>query len=235
MSIVQAIAASLGVGPTPTQAGITSVSGTSQFNAWGSGITISHEATGDNRYALVEVSTLDYILTDDNAISGITYGGVSMGLVGEIHSSSGAYHMHHSYWGLVAPALGAQDVVVTYANTGNISGFATAMSFAGVNQSTPAGTFASSTSADDSGVASQGVASAAGELVVGTIWQQPGDSTSHATSSTGATILADTWLDSRAWNVVIGTEPGAATTTFGWTLPLSWTVRFLIGVPLKPV
>ena len=89
--------------------------------------------TGSNLALLVIVS-----IRGDKSVSSVTYGGDSLTLA--IASGSGSSDGQRiEIWYLVAPPTGANDVVVTYSSTVNPDGVV-ALSYEGVNQSSPIGT-----------------------------------------------------------------------------------------------
>jgi hypothetical protein len=93
-------------------------------------------------------------------VSSVTFNGVSLSLVGAQDTSDGLARVE--IWKLVAPPTGNHDVVVTLSGTpdGVTAGVIT---FTGVNQTTPLGSFASNQGDSASGSAT--VSSGSNELV----------------------------------------------------------------------
>ena len=197
------------------------IDATSSGTGTTSPITVSHPTgSGTNRLMLVGISGARSSGTV--AVSGVTYGGVALSLVG-----TQAYAAYQKIWiyQLVAPATGTADVVVTFSTAPNGGAVVGVVTFTGVNQSTPLGTFVSAQGT--STTPSVNVSSATGELVFDTVnhyWP--------------LTVGAN---QTQRWNTGSGniygagsTESGAATVTMSWTASGSDT--WAIGaVPIKPV
>jgi len=143
--------------------GSVSIDAVSTGVTTGSSLTISHTTSGTNRLMLVGVSIAKQT-GGAPSVSSITYNGVGLSLVGAQANSDNKGRME--IWRLVAPATGANNVVVTLSAAPDAA-TAGVMTFADVNQSTPLGTFTSATG--DSASASVTVASAANELVFDTM------------------------------------------------------------------
>lgn len=180
-------------------------------------LTFSHTvgAGGVDRLLIVSVSI------DNRTVSGVTYGGVAMTSVGSVQNGAQISHM----WRLIAPATGANNVVVTMSG-GGVDIIAVATSYTGVNQATPLGTPATATGS--SVTASVAVASATGEIVVDSV------SSNLGTLTVGA-------LQTQRGNGVGGdnqggssTEPGDASVTMSWTIGSS-SAWASVGVSIKPV
>jgi hypothetical protein len=133
-------------------------------------------------------------------------------------------------WSLVPPPTGTYDVVITFSAQLTRSATAGVMTFTGVHQTTPLGTFASAKAPTDPGPATVNVSSAANELVFDTV---ACESCTSLTVGSGQT---------QRWNLVVengqtrgagSTEPGAATVTMSWTLGTAdhWAIG---AVPIKP-
>ena len=89
----------------------------------------SHTCTGSSRYLLVGVSMLSLAQT----VSGITYNGVALTFLGSQNSVTGAARTE--MWGLIAPTVGTNTIVVTL--TGAIAWAGNASSYTNVNQAVP--------------------------------------------------------------------------------------------------
>lgn len=107
----------------------------SGYQAASSTFTWSHTCTGANRYLTVGVSMLSVA----QSVSSITYSGVAMTLIGTRSSVSGAARVE--LWGLIAPATGTNDIVVTL--TGAIAWAGNASSYTGIHQDSPIEAFSS--------------------------------------------------------------------------------------------
>jgi hypothetical protein len=94
-------------------------------------LTWSHTVTGTNPYLFVVVG-MDLAAAD--SVTGVTYNGVPMTQLGFLD-----YFIGYEYlYGLVGPATGTNNVVVsTSTDQANVKG--SAVSYTGVNQSTPVG------------------------------------------------------------------------------------------------
>lgn len=91
--------------------------------------TWSHTCSGDDRFLVVGVAMLSLAQT----VSGITYNGVALTLIGVRSSVTGAARVE--LWGLIAPATGANNIVVTL--TGSIAFAGVASSYNNVHQTVP--------------------------------------------------------------------------------------------------
>jgi hypothetical protein len=100
-------------------------------------------------------------VNDDERVSGVTYGGTALTKVGERNNDNDAMVYIYS---LVAPNPGTANVVITFDSALDEGAIAGVMTFTGVDQTTPLGTFASAIG-NDSTPASVNISSAPGELV----------------------------------------------------------------------
>lgn len=180
-------------------------------------LNINHTCTGTDRLLVVGCS----INSGASAsVSGVTYNGVSMTSAGAAPIDGGNTEV--SLWYLVAPATGSNTIAITI--TGTISGIsAGGVSFTGVHQTTPVGTYASATG--NSTTATVNVTSATNEMVVdvcGCFF------TSTLSVGAGQTQR----FNAQAGFVVTGagsTEAGASSVTMSWTLSTSgnWAIAAL--------
>jgi hypothetical protein len=186
-------------------------------------MTISHTTSGSDRLMLVGVS-----INNDNSetVSSVTYNGVPLSLEGSVTQVDDA---RVEIWSLVAPSIGTHDVVITFSTQLWRSATAGVMTFTGVHQTTPLGTFVSN-KALSLGPATVDVSSAANELVFDTVGCE---------QCTSLTVGAG---QTQRWNRVVengstrgagSTEPGAATVTMSWTLGSAndWAIG---AIPIKP-
>ena len=124
-------------------------------------MTVSHTTGSDSdRLMLVAISVN---VNDDERVTTVTYGGTPLTKVGERNNDNDAMVYIYS---LVAPNPGTANVVINFTSALNYGALAGVMTFTGVHQSTPLGTFASAIG-NDSTPASVDISSAPGELVFG--------------------------------------------------------------------
>jgi hypothetical protein len=132
-------------------------------------------------------------------------------------------------WQLLNPPVGAANVVITVSNAKNLAGGA--VSFFGVDQSTPRAALASATG--NSTTASVAVPAAAGDVVLD-VASANGDAIS-LTAAASQTQRYSTGTGTRGGNVRGGSSTRAATgtVTMSWTLGRAkrWAI---LGVALKP-
>ena len=191
-----------------------------------SSLTISHTTSGTNRLMLVGVSIVRES-TGAPTVSSITYNGVGLSLVGAQATSDSEGRIE--IWRLVAPATGANNVVV---NLSAVPQSATVgvMTFTGVHQTTPLGTFAPALGESTS--ASVAVTSAAGELVFDTLVLQKTADVDFVPGA-GQTERWDLFQGPGSANGGGSTEAGAASVTMSWSW--SGTDKWAIGgVSIKP-
>lgn len=181
-------------------------------------ITFSHTVGGNgNRLLVVGVGKRDGVSA--NAVSGLTFGGVSLTKLSEIHN--GTRETGAEIWYLINPSSGAGNIVATM----DVECFfaAGALDLYNVHQTVPFGTPVTLANTLNMAMSSD-VSSAVGELVLD-IAAKKFTATSDGTLTQGAnqtlrcadnTTHAD---DSNNVNIGISTEPGASTTTMSW----SWT------------
>lgn len=148
------------VGPSSAGAGGTNLT---------SPLTWSHTCAGSNRVLIVGINWGPGSLNDSTfAITSVTYNGVAMTLVPS--SLTHTNNINHGFcvmYYLVAPATGANNVVVTWTNSGPNAGDgigAGSLGFTGVNQTTPFSNLA--TAFGNSTATSVAVTSAVGNIVV---------------------------------------------------------------------
>ena len=184
-----------------------------------SSVTLSHTTgTGSNRLMLVGISQKNKL------VSSVTYGGTPLTLVGESITSGNA-RMH--IYRLINPPSGTANVVVNFSAVPDKGAVIGVMTFTGVDQTTPLGTFVSATAKNTT--PSVTVTSAAGELVFDVV-------TIRNTSGTVGAGQTQRWNVDSGDEIQVGaasTEPGAASVTMSWTAGGSqdWAIG---AVPIKP-
>jgi prepilin-type N-terminal cleavage/methylation domain-containing protein len=193
----------------------------------GSSITISHATSGTNRLMLVGVS-----FNNDNneTVTSVTYNGVALTLKGTETNSDDA---RVEIWSLVAPDTGTYNVVITFSAALAQEGVAGVMTFNGVDQSTPLGSFYS-VQGDDTATASLDITSTEGEFVYGVIAAEY----DALTAGTGVDEQWNMSVDGTSTNGAGGTTNcGAATVPMSWSLVAEaspnnhWAIG---GVSIKP-
>lgn len=100
-------------------------------NASGTSLTFSHTCTGSNRFLIIGVFSDG--ASGGDVVSGVTYAGVALTRANTQNSAAGGNRLYTYY--LVAPATGANNVVISTSSSVSISGFA--QSYTGVAQSSP--------------------------------------------------------------------------------------------------
>lgn len=184
-------------------------------------VTLSHTvlANSTQRLLLVGISVEDTATADP---SSVTYNSISMTKL----SSSTNGNTYSAIYYLVAPATGANDVVVTFSSTMD-SVIVGAASWSNVDQTTPLGTVATNTGSGAN--PSISVTAAVGDIVV--------DVVSHA-FSTAPTVDGS---QSQLWNRVPAGSPNrgfaSRETAAGTPVSMDWTVSAgdwaSVGVAIK--
>ena len=179
-------------------------------------LTWSHTvAAGNERILIVGVS----VVVETAAT--VTYGGTALTKKTALQNVD----IEASLWFLVAPPVGAADIVVTFSAAARVVGGAT--SYTGVDPTTPWGTAA--TASGTSTAPSVTVTSAANELPV------------DAMACKGDPVITVGAGQTQRWNRSSGSgpslagseEPGAASVVLSWSLNPS-KVWALVAAPLKP-
>lgn len=183
-------------------------------------LTFSHTCSGSDRLLVVGCAINSGASA---AVSGVTYNGVAMTSAGAAVMDGGNTEV--SLWYLVAPATGANNIVVSI--SGTISGIAAGgTSFTGVDQATPVGTYASANG--NSSTASVSVSSESGGMVI--------DIAGCFITRTLSVGSGQTQrFNTSGGFVVVGagsTEPGASSVTMSWSLSSAdnWAIAAL---PIK--
>ncbi len=196
---------------------------TSTGTSTGGNFSVSHTTAGADRLMLVGVSM--NLAVGSEVVDSVTYNGDSLTLVG-IEASNDA---RIEVWSLVAPDVGTFNVDVVF-NSPSDGNTAAVMTFTGVDQSTPLGTFASDSGNGTSGSAT--VTSAVGELVYAVI---------SVDENTDYDLIPDGSQDEE-WDLFApevngggSTLAGAASVNMGWSWPAT-PDRYAIGaVAIKPI
>jgi hypothetical protein len=178
--------------------------------------------SGDGRILIVGIS-----LRGSQSITGVSYGSTALAPIGSVVTGQTTSEL----WSLLAPPQGTANVVVSLTGSFSVRIVGAAVTFFGVDQVAPLGTYVSAVGT--SATASVTVTSGPGELVVDTV---------AVNLSTGITVGAgqtQRWnggTSAAATNVRGGgsTEAGAATVDMSWALgsPRTWAIG---AVPLMPV
>lgn len=187
-------------------------------------LTFSHtDGSGSDRCLTVVVT--QWASTITGVPSGVTYAGVALTKVSD--SGRGSAGDCVTIWRLVAPATGANNVVVTWTVPLDKQGRANAVTFTGVDQTTPDGTGATATGTSTAPSATQTTTS--GDWIVDGV----------ANDATGAPTLTMSAVSGRVerWNAVSGGERCGGSThsapstsqACAWTLSASktWAVAAL--------
>lgn len=190
-----------------------------QSNSGNSTWTQSHTCNGSDRYLIVVVGGPNY--------SDLKYAGVSMTLLkSEFMSGVG---MYCKIFGLVAPASGANNLVLTHPGGAPSEQHIVISSWTGVDQSTPTGTAVSTLQDNGSNSSISVVASsAAGEVVVDGVAVY----NRSITAGAGQTSLGNTGAGYYP-TTASSYESGAGSVTMSWSW-LSGQYSAIVAVPLKP-
>ena len=180
---------------------------------------------GMDRVLIVGVSCYN----SNKAVTACTYSGLALTRVGFQDGGGGSNDRRMEMWRLINPPVGTANVSVTFSSSAKaVIG---SVSFFGVNQTTPNGSFVSAGASTN--LATLTVPSAAGELVVDCMAVQGNAAT--ATVGAGQTHLWNDFSRSNGGAVVgcSSTEPGAASVAMTWSL--SGVDYWVTGaVSLKP-
>lgn len=107
----------------------------SGYQAAASTYSWSHTCTGTERFLSVDIEVLS---VPGTTVTGITYNGVALTLIGTQATVSGAGRVE--CWGLIAPASGSNTIAVTL--SASVASAGTAVSYTGVDQTTATEGFA---------------------------------------------------------------------------------------------
>ena len=181
-------------------------------------VTVSHTTgTGSDRLMLVGVSTRD------RTVTGVTYNRVALIPVGVQTSNN---NVKTAIYSMIAPPDGTFNVVVSLSGDPGKGAVVGVMTFTGVNQTTPLGTYASAVG--NSTTAALNVTSASSELVFNVVSVQNQN-------------IVNTAGQTQRWNVNTSSEntgagatkSGSAITSLSWTLVKDdWSMS---GISIKPL
>jgi hypothetical protein len=189
-------------------------------------MTVAHTTgSGSKRLMLVGIS---FNNTDYETVTGVTYNGTALQLVGA-RAAYGGDDARHEIWKLVNPDSGTHNVVINFSSALDFGAVAGVMTFTGVDETTPLGTYVYIEGTDSAG-GTLDVPSDAGELVYAVV------------SAEDQALTASSGQDEH-WNISIsgdetngagGTDAGASPTA-----PMSWGVGVahywtIGGVSIKP-
>jgi hypothetical protein len=170
-------------------------------------------SAGTNRLLMVSVA---YICGGGGAelVSGITYGGTSLVGLNNTYESGNNGCVSLAY--LTAPTVGTANIVVTFNGAGNNYGIVVgAMSFFGVNQTTPVGTFQYANTGYNSSI-TLGITTGATDLAY------------LAGMANGGSVLTLTLsAGTPAWNTYQSTNTISVGATYayqGATTTITWTM-----------
>ncbi len=178
-------------------------------------LTWSHTCLGSERLLVVSIA---YYKSPAPTVTGVTYNEVALTQAGTVSGVVPKLDI----WYLIAPATGSHSIVITFSAT--VIALVGAVSWNGVSQSAPVGSFSSATGND--AVPTLNVASAVGEFVTDVV-----SSSYTETVGPGQT---------QRFNALEGglygagsTQPGATTVTMSWTQGFGgdWV---LAALPIKP-
>lgn len=191
---------------------------TSSAHAQGaSSLSWSHTCSGSNRLLIVHSGTNGTPVST----TGVTYNSVAL----TSRWSTSQNWTAASGWSLVAPATGANTVAITLSAAEDTE-FGQAISYTGVDQTTPHGT-SQTASGVSASPAVPTITSATGEVVVGFIM------TSDTAITTGSGQTAEiTDINFASDSAETDSEPGATSVDMTWTTAGSqWSVG---AIPIKP-
>lgn len=191
---------------------------------------ITHAHNNDGDYLIV-----DYFhgVVGNNAPTSVTYNGVSMTQLG-LQAVAGYGGRQVTRYGLVNPASGTNNVVLTFASDG-LDGVLIVHSYSGVNQTTPTGT----TVTDEGGsgdTVTVDASSASGELVVDALliaFEADSMTVTAGAGQTESANLDSTGLAGTYVGGAVSRKDGETTTTMSWT-PSTGKNWALLATPLKP-
>jgi len=187
-------------------------------------VTVAHTCSGTNRVLLVAFSNRFGTIFD---ITGVTYNSVAMTQLGTINNSDSGANIEGWLFGLIAPATGANNVVVTIDAPPTDTSIGI-ISFNAANQTTAFGTCATATQ-NNSNSPSVTVVGATNDLIIDAVatYAAPSSATVGSGQTERAKLLASGGL-------LMSSEDGAASVVMDWSLGSNtWTSS--LGVAVKAV
>jgi len=190
-------------------------------------LTISHTTSGSDRLMLVGVSIDPEGDYANLYVSSRTYNSVAMTKIGSVRNDDDATT---EIWRLIAPDTGTHNVVITSAKVLVQPAAAGVMTFTGVNQTAPNGTFASQIGNDDYQI-NVTVPSATGELVFGVIT----DEYNSVITDSGQTERWNRHIADGSGDVngAGSTKAGASSVLLKWTFSGTYNHWATAGVSIK--
>ena len=179
------------------------------FHPAASPVAWAHTCAGSDRLLIVCLGLSDH---DAATVTGVTYNGVAMTLVGGATEGSGDLKRRYEMWRLIAPATGAHNVSVAFTGT-DLNVEAVAVSFSNAHQTDPIETYGS---ASGTGApASIQVASGEDQLVIDCLMRQSSD---YPTCGSGQTPIYPC-PGYQLWSLSVSTKVGSVATQMLWTWP----------------
>ena len=124
----------------------------------------SYTHVHNNNGTVLVVLPMSYIDGSTISVSGITYNGVAMTHV--IDDTSTSVSDHAEIWVLTTPANGSNNVVVTYNTAPSFGAIITAVSYTGVDLTTPIGATAQAASDSQASPVSTSITMASGSVAI---------------------------------------------------------------------
>ena len=195
-------------------------------------LTIAHTCAGANGLITVPVQIKN---NGSQTVTGVTYNGVALTLKAAVNNGT---NIRSELWYLVAPATGANNIVITASASTRFTGGG--ISFNGADQTTPLGTAATATGNDTA--PSVAVSAASGDIVIDSMAYMGINGTGLPTASVGSgqterfnqSATGGIGTEDKYVGGAGSTEAGAASVTMDWTLS-DTTQWATIGVAVKPV
>jgi hypothetical protein len=198
-------------------------SGAPGWGASATTLTWSHTCTGSNRILIV--GAYGYMASGGLiAITGVTYNGVALTKIAGINGTADALNQNTELWYLIAPATGANNIVITWASSVQFKS-GSGMSYTDVDQTSPIDSSATgqSGSTGSASATSQtltttvvasncwltGIVSARGGVpAAGTATTLRGTNTSSFSSGGDSNTTVSTGSQSLQWTSTNGAWPG---------------------------
>ncbi len=173
-------------------------------------LTVSHTTgAGADRLMIVGVSLLN---EDLESVNSVTYNGTGLNFVGQLSQGNDS---RVELWSYLNPPSTTANVVVTFDEQVQRGAILGVITFTGVHQASPYGSFQSNSG--DSSTASATVSSAAGELVFGVMAAEQQDNNPVVSGGTAQWTLKSQNGNNRTAGAA-ATFTGAASTSLSWNL-----------------